>query len=731
MSFLDLTKKVIRQWQGPITEETELKQSPLGLSKLPKNLHPEKKTAAVCGFCSTGCSVEIHLKDGDAINVSPNYEYPVNLGMACPKGWEVLAPLEADDRAKTPRLKRNGGLEACDWDTALKEFTSKAKGILSEHGPGSFAFLSTGQIPMEEMAFLGSLSKFGMGMIHGDGNTRQCMASAAVGYKQAFGFDAPPFTYADFEESDTLVFIGANPCIAHPIMWRRVLRNQNDPNIIVLDPRKTETAMTATHHYPLAPKSDMTLFYALAKILIQNNWIDKNYIEQSTEGFDGFANHVSEYTLDKAVSETGLSEEQILELAELIRKGKKVSFWWTMGVNQSHQGVRTIHSIINLALMTNNIGRPGTGANSITGQVNAMGSRIFSNTTSLLGGRDFLNPDHRQEVADILGISESSIPQQNSLPYNKIIDGVEKGEIKGLWIIATNPGHSWIDRSRLERLAQKLDFLVVQDMYETTETAKFADLILPAAGWGEKEGVVINSERRLGLFKKVKQAPGQALSDFNIFRLIAKYWGCEEMFRDWTSPEAAFQILKKLSKGRPCDFSGIEDYCEIDRESGVQWPFPEGAIHQRERRLFEDGKYFTPSGKAQMLYEESVPPLEVPDQEYPIVLLTGRGTSAQWHTNTRTGKSEVLKKLYPKDIYVEIHPAYAKKLGVESGDKVYVHSRRGSIVAAARVMATVQEDHVFIPMHYDTTNLITFASFDPYSFQPSYKASAVRLEKLV
>jgi len=673
----------------------------------------------------------VHLKDGQAINVSPDYSYPVNLGMACPKGWEVLAPLDASDRALTPKLKENGQLKNCDWDTALKEFVFRVRSIIDQHGPSSFAFLSTGQIPTEEMAFLGSLAKFGMGLVHGDGNTRQCMASAAVAYKQSFGFDAPPFTYADFEESDTLVFIGANPCIAHPIMWRRVLRNLNQPKIIVLDPRKTETAMAATHHYALAPKSDLILFYTLAKIMIDRGWVDRDYIEASTEDFEGYAAHVSTYDLKSCSESTALSLEQIMELAELIHSGKRVSFWWTMGVNQSHQGVRTIQAIINLALMTKNIGRRGTGANSITGQVNAMGSRIFSNTTSLLGGRDFLNSEHRKEVSELLSIPEDCIPSENSLPYHKIIDEVEAGSIKGLWIIATNPGHSWIDRARLERLVQKLDFLVVQDMYDNTETACMADLIFPAAGWGEKEGTVINSERRLGLFKKIKQAPGQALSDFNIFKLIANYWGCEDMFKDWQSPEQVFYILKKLSKGRPCDFSGIEDYLEIDREGGVQWPFPEGAKHVRERRLFEDGRFFTESGKAKMLYEASIPALELPDQNYPLVLLTGRGSSAQWHTNTRTGKSEVLKKLYPQEIYIEIHPKQASKLAVKSGDRVMVHSKRGSIDATARVMATVQENQVFIPMHYQTTNLITFASFDLYSSQPSYKASAVRLEKIL
>jgi predicted molibdopterin-dependent oxidoreductase YjgC len=399
-------------------------------------------------------------------------------------------------------------------------------------------------------------------------------------------------------------------------------------------------------------------------------------------------------------------------------------------VNQSHQGVRTAQAIINLALMTGNIGRPGTGANSITGQCNAMGSRLFSNTTNLLGGHDFANPDHRRKVASVLDLDESAIPTEASWPYHRIMEGILRKEIRGLWVICTNPAHSWINQSMATDILERLDFLVVQDMYATTETALRADLVLPAAGWGEKEGTFINSERRIGVIKKVTRAPGEALSDFSIFRLIADYWGCGEMFSNWQSPEAVFQIMKQLSEDQPCDITGIEDYSAIDAAGGIQWPFPaEKPDTARERRLFADGQFFHPDGKAKFLWEDPRPLPEPLTSKFPLQLLTGRGSASQWHTQTRTSKSAVLRKLYPQDPYVEINPTDAEPLGIHPGEQVYVSSQRGRISATAFLTRSVKPGQVFMPMHYDVTNMLTHPSFDPYSHQPSYKACAVRISR--
>ena len=721
----------IRQWEGPKTQRLVRTPGKFGLGQVPAKVNPDATTNVICGFCSTGCGLNIHMKDGQAIGLTPSTDYPVNMGMACPKGWEALTPLQADDRATKPmiRQQRGGELVATDWHEALTEFSTRFKKVQAEHGKESVAFISTGQIVTEEMAYLGALAKFGMGIKHGDGNTRQCMATAVVAYKQSFGFDAPPYTYQDFEESDVIILIGSNLCIAHPIMWQRVERNKNNPEIVVVDPRKTETAVAATQHYPIAPKSDLVFFYGLARLLLEKNYVDEVFLQAHCEGFEDFYAHIEKFTLDEVEKCSGISPEQMEHLADTIGNGKRVSFWWTMGINQGHEAVRTAQAIINIALMTGNIGKPGTGANSITGQCNAMGSRLFSNTTGLLGGYDFTNEAHRQKVADILGMDASVIPDEPSMAYDQIIDGIHEGKIKGLWVIATNGAHSWIHQDRYREAMEKLDYLVVQDMYTTTETVEYADLLLPAAGWAEKDGTFINSERRVGLVKKVCKAPGGALSDFNIFRLITEYWGCRKQFSAWTSPEKVFQILTKLSKDQPCDISGIKSYQQIDDHGGIQWPCltedVEELSEENQRRLFADGHFYHANQRAKFLFSDPQEVAEPTTEEFPMVLLTGRGSSAQWHTQTRTKKSAVLRKLYPQSIYVEIHPEDAEALDIEPNSEVVVKSKRADVTATALVTPTVQKGQLFMPMHYAKANRLTMGSFDPHSRQPSYKFCAV------
>ena len=719
-----------RQWDGPLTEDLVLRPGEFGLGQVPGRLKPDGVATTVCGFCATGCGLQAHLRDGEAINLSADPDYPVNLGMACPKGWEALTPLRAPDRATAPLLRNaSGEFEEVSWEAALQVFVMRFKAIQQKYGPDSLAWLGTGQITCEELAFLGVLGKMGMGIRHGDGNTRQCMATAVTAYKESFGFDAPPYTYADLEESDVLVLVGSNLCIAHPILWQRVLRNQNKAEIIVVDPRKTETAMAATEHYAIRPKSDLVLLYGAANLLLANGGVDEEFIAGHTTGFKEFAEFVSAFSPEVVSQATGLSVEQLGRFARTIHHGKRVSFWWTMGVNQGHEATRTAQALINLALMTGNIGRPGTGANSITGQCNAMGSRLFSNTTNLLGGHDFKNPAHREKIARVLGLEPQTIPTQDSWAYDQIVQGIHEGKIKGLWVVATNTAHSWVNQLETDRLLGRLEFLVVQDMFTTTETAQRAHLILPAAGWGEKEGTFINSERRIGHVKKVARAPGKALADFHIFQLLARAWGCGDQFARWDSPERVFQILKEACRGQPCDIGGIADYAMIDGAGGIQWPCADSGSSAipRERRLFEDGRFFHPDGKARFIFESPRPLPEPRDSEYPLLLLTGRGTSAQWHTGTRTEKSAVLRKLRPEGVYVEINPEDARRFRVTAQAKVLIRSRRGELTATAFITPTIPLGSVFIPMHYAATNRLTLAVFDPYSRQPAYKACAVQV----
>jgi assimilatory nitrate reductase catalytic subunit len=566
------------------------------------------------------------------------------------------------------------------------------------------------------------------------------MATSVRAYKESFGFDAPPYTYADFEESDVIVLVGSNLCVAHPIMWERICRNPNDPEIVVIDPRATETAMAATQHLAAHPKTDLTLLYGIANLLIELDAVDRRFVADHTEGFEELVRHVEPYTAERVAAETGVPIEQLRHLADTIAAGKAVSFWWTMGVNQSHQGVRTAQALIDLALMTGNIGRPGTGANSITGQCNAMGSRLFSNTSSLLGGHDFAEPTHRARVAEVLEIPEDRIPTDPGKAYDQIIEGIVSGEIRALWVIATNGAHSWINQSNMRELLGRLDLLVVQDMYSTTETAQLAHLVLPAAGWAEKEGTFINSERRLGIVKRVAHAPGEALADFYIFKAIADAWGCGDLFTRWTDPEAAFAILQELTRGRPCDMTGVRGYEHVDT-GAVQWPLDEAAAAAGvgdvdgtqiggplvERRLFADGRFFTPSGRARFVVDDPVDPPEKTNDKYPLILLTGRGSSSEWHTGTRTSKSPVLRELAPDGLWLEIHPEDAERRGVDAGSTVAVRSRRGTVLARALVVPTVGKGQVFLPMHDARTNVLTVSAVDPHSRQPAYKYSAVEV----
>ncbi len=688
----------------------------------------EKMINTTCGYCSTGCNMTVHLAGGSVLKVDANPDYPVNRGKACAKGFQFLGHLNAPDRAVTPLIRTKAGeLEAVSWDRALQLFVERFRGIQERNGREAVAFINTGQMTNEEFAFLGSLAKFGMGMIHGDGNTRQCMATAVVAYQQSFGFDAPPFTYGDFEESDLLIFFGSNPAIAHPIMWGRVAKRKDVPRVFVFDPRKTETAKNRLcTHFVISPKSDLVLLYALANILIQRGWVDSEFIDKHTAGFQELKSRVGRFTAEMAAEVTGLSSLQISGVAEAIHQSERVSFWWMVGINQGHQAVRTAEGIINLALLTGNIGRPGTGANSITGQCNAMGSRLFSNTSKLLGGRDFASERDRAEVAQILGISSDLIPDRHSLPYDGIVDAIDEGRIRGLWIVCTNPAHSWINSSRLAGTLEKLDFLVVQDMFFTTETARMASLILPAGGCGEKDGTFINSERRFGLVQKVLAPPGEALPNFEIFRRVADSWGCGEMFREWSSPAKVFEILKRLSEGQPWDITGISDYAMIDGQGGIQWPYPSGAPPvESERRLFGDGRFFHRDGRARFFFEEITDVPEKTTEEFPFILLTGRGSVSQWHTRTRTDKAPLLKRMSPGDVYLEICEEDAKRLGVGNDELVAVRSPRGEVRAKAKVCDSVQPGQVFMAMHYSETNVLTFPAFDTYSRQPSYKYSAV------
>jgi len=710
--------------RGPRAVELARSTGPFGLGQVPTRLQPDATTRLVCGYCSTGCSLDAHLREGQAVNLTPTRAYPVNQGSACPKGWDALTPVAAPDRATTPLLHG----QPVGWDQALTAFVDGFGGLLDEYGPDSVAFLSTGQITSEEMALLGAVAKVGMGFVHGDGNTRQCMATSVAAHKLSYGFDSPPYTYGDLEESDVVVLVGSNLAVAHPILWERLQRNPNRPQVVAIDPRRTETAAGATWHLPIAPKGDLALILGLLHVIIRDGRVADDFVAEHCSGFEELAEVARRWPPVRAAEVAGVTAGEIEDLAVTISEGRAVSFWWTMGVNQGHQAVRTAQAIIALALVTGNVGRPGTGANSITGQCNAMGSRLWSMTASLYAGRSFEDEADRSAVAQICGWPVERIPSRPSMAYDQIIEGIRSGQIKGLWVLATNTAHSWGDRGELAGLLDSLDFLVVQDLYADTDTAVHADLFLPAAGWGEKDGTMINSERRIGLVKQVRRPPGQALSDFAILRLVAHAWGCGELFEDWSTPEEVFGILGRLSAGRPCDHSGVTTYRELDDAGGVQWPAPAGSgPWVSERRLFEDGRSYHPDGRFRLVASEPEPSPRPTSETFPFTLLTGRGSTAAWHTETRTGRSPLLRKLVPADLRLDLHAEDAAELGVAEDDEVEVASAWGSVRCRAQVGDAVQRGQVFLPMHDAATNILTHPVVDPISRQPSYKDTPVAI----
>lgn len=685
---------------------------------------------STCNYCSLACNLEFYVEDNMIKKILPKKDYPVNGKFTCLKGINLDKQCSRYGKDKLPVLKdKYGNKRAISWNEAFELFADKMQYIQNKYGVESAAYISTGQITTEELALLGLVGRIHMG-INGDGNTRLCMASTVMAYKQSFGFDVPPYTLKDLEISDTLVFIGANPAIAHPVAWSRVKKNKS-ASIVVIDPRESETAQNADIWLDIIPKSDIYLLYTLANVLIENNWIDREYIDNYTMDFDGFRDHVKKYNIASVEKNTGISSERVLELAQLIHNGKRVSFWWTMGVNQGYQAVRTAQAIINIAVMTGNIGREGTGPNSLTGQCNAMGSRMFSNTTALYGGRNFDNPKHRRDTAEILRVDEEKIPKKPTIPYSEIINRIDRGEIKSLWVIATNPRHSWANNKEFENAVKKLDFFVVQDLYGDTDSSKICDLFLPSVPLTKKQGSIINTERRLSAVVPVIDMGKDEMSDYDIFLGIGRALGMKQELEKWKTPLDAFNTIKELSRGMPCDITGI-DYEMLVNSKGIQWPFKSGdKLLQDERRLFEDNIYFTQNGRMKFIYENVMENPCPVDSKFPYILNTGRISVGQWHTQSRTREINSGNSSIVKAAYVILNVKLAETLGIEEGDNVIISSINGNNSKfKARLSSMIKENQLYAPLHYIETNVLSVSVFDTYSKEPSYKYIPVNLEKI-
>jgi assimilatory nitrate reductase catalytic subunit len=690
---------------------------------------PDTWVPTTCGYCSVGCGIEIGVKGGRAVASRALAPHPVNRGKLCPKGLSEHYTIESENRAKVPLLRKNGKLERVSWREALSTMVERFRATQSKYGANALGVLSTGQLVTEEFYTLGKLAQLGFGTSNYDGNTTLCMASAVSGYKLSFGSDGPPGSYADMECADVVLLIGANLADNHPILCQYLEANRNK-TLIVADPRVTKTAMMADLHLPLKPRSDLALINGIAHILIRYNLIDRAYIEKHTSGFAELEAFLAGYTPERVAGITGLSLDAIFKTAFLYGRAKAGFIGWTMGVNHSTLGTATVNAICNLALLTGQIGRPGAAPFSITGQCNAMGSREASFTSSMPGYRKFDDAKDRAELAGLLGVDESRLPVKRGLAYPDIIEAAVAKKIRALWIIATNPLVSYPNQSLLRHALSNLDFLVVQDGYHPTPTTELADLVLPAAIWGEKEGTYTNSERRVSKVNKAVEPPEEARSDFDIFLAVAEQLGCrEELFGGWSRPEDAFNEWRKVSAGRLCDYSGIS-YELLATEGATQWPLPDGAARESDSRLYADGVFETADGKAKLICADWAPFPEQPGGDYPFILNTGR-TVEHWHTGTKTRGVPILERLSPR-AWLEMNPRDAKRLGLRSHDSVDIISRRGQTRGVElRLTEITAPGQVFMPFHFFETNVneVTQSAFDPISREPNYKQCAVRVER--
>ena len=693
-----------------------------------------KKVQSTCNFCAIDCNLDFYVEDGRIVKTVPTPGYPVNDGFSCIKGLSLSKQQTTVKPDALPKIRQeDGSFREVSWDEGFKYVADKLKGLQEKYGRESVAGISTGQLTLEEFAIFGHVMRNFL-QANVDGNTRLCMASAAVAHKGTLGYDAPGFTLEDLELSDTLIFIGANPVVAHPIVWGRV-RNNKVPGhkIIVLDPRKSETARNADYWYPLKWRSDLKLMYTLANILIENDWLDHEFIDAHTEGYEDFAAFVKDFTPERGAEETGLSIEQITELAELIHNGKRVSFWWTMGVNQGYEAVRTAQAIMNLAFLTGNVGKPGTGGNSITGQCNAMGSRLFSNTTCLFAGGDFGDEKERERIAGIIGIDPELMAKKPTIPYNKIIEGINAGEIKALWILCTNPRHSWTNNETFAEAAKKLELFVVQDIYDTIESAEDCTVYFPVVPGIKKEGTYINMERRLSAMRPVLDRGENEISDYECILGVGKALGMGDALAKWETPRQCFELLKECSRNKPCDFTGVK-WDELTDSYGRQWPYPEGREEEfkdDQRRLYSDGRFFTPSGRAKFIFEE---PLEDPcpvTEEFPLVFNTGRGSVGQWHTQSRTKEVKFVEDVSLKKAYIYMNTKLAEENGIKELDRIRVFSSNGQdAVFMVKVTDNVQYGELYAPIHYIECNKLTPSVYDKYSREPNYKGGTCRFEKV-
>lgn len=694
---------------------------------------------ATCGYCSTGCAIEVGLDAaGNAVTTRGVADAPVNQGKLCIKGITEAEILRAPGRGTDPLLRAHTyePWQTVDWDSALDKTAAEFQRIQQRFGRDAVAIVSTGQILTEEFYTLGKLARGVIGTNNYDGNTTLCMASAVSGYKRSFGSDGPPGCYDDFSHTDCLLAFGSNLPEQHPVIYWRLkeaLEKRKFP-LIVVDPRVTMFAQFADIHLPITPGTDLVLLNALAHVIFKEGLADEDYIARHCNGAAELRALVEHYDPAMAAKITGIDADTIRHVARVYAKADAAMSIWTMGINQSTHGSDGVCAINNLNLITGNIGRPGATSMSITGQCNAMGTREWSSCSGLPGYRLLENAGHREEVAAFWGIDPEFFPKQRGLFMTDIFPAIEAGEIKALWLVATNPLTSMPNTPRIRKALEKLEFCVVQDAYADVESAQYAHVFFPASIWAEKDGCFTNSERRVNRVTPVIAPLANSKPDLWIFNQLARRWeqGARMIF-----PETAagvFEEMKALSVGtgtngqpRMLDISGM-DHDSIQRQRGIQWPMRAGDT-TGTARLYTDGVFQFADGKAKLLALHWHDNNETPDADFPFWLNSGRVVE-HFHTRTRTGKVGNCNK-YSPTAYMEINTDAARELGIEQMEYVRLVSRRGDAVVMAQLTQRVPYNMVFVPFHFfDCVNRVSLGLLDPHSRQPAFKQAAVRIEKV-
>ncbi|MGF1571328.1 MAG: molybdopterin oxidoreductase family protein [Nodosilinea sp.] len=709
----------------------------------------------LCPYCGVGCGLEVlppaqarqpthRDAEGNPLwQTRGDRDHPSSQGMVCVKGATVAESLDKN-RLKYPMLRASlaDPFERVSWDVALNTIVERIETVHRTFGPEGLCMYGSGQFQTEDYYTAQKLIKGCLGTNNFDANSRLCMSSAVAGYIQSFGSDGPPCCYDDLEATDCAFLIGTNTADCHPIVFNR-LRKHHKRNrhvkLIVVDPRRTETAKQADLHLDLRPGTDITLMNGMAHLLMRWGLVDQDFIDGCTRGFTDYAEVVRHYEPALVAERCGISILTLEAAARAWAGAKSVLSLWSMGLNQSSEGTAKVRTLINLHLLTGQIGRPGAGPFSLTGQPNAMGGREAGGLSHILPGyRMAKNPQHRQEVEQFWRLAPGSIAPTPGLAVGEMMLALEQGQVGLLWIAATNPAVSMPDLNRTKAALAQSPFTVYQDAYYPTETAAFAHLLLPAAQWGEKTGTMTNSERTVTLCPAFRPPPGEARADWEIFAEVGRRLGFTEQF-NFASAAEVYHEFVQLTRGQLCDMTGLS-HPRLAAEGPIQWPCPAietpaTAATKHDKRLYTQGVFATPDGRARFaaLHEKGL--AEPPDDRYPFVLTTGR-LYGHWHTQTRTGRIAKIQKMHPQP-FVEMNPRDAQHLQVQSGEWVEVKSQRGRVRLPVLVTQNIRRGALFVPMHWGSLwadeaecNALTHPECCPISKQPELKACAVMVTTL-